>query len=308
MSPNELVREIAKPAKRSAAPIASIEPVLQLEGIYICADKGKEHRLLVKDLSLVVRPGEIAALVGESGSGKSVTANAILGLLPHSLRVTEGTIRLVGEDIGALSDRKRSKLRGTQIGYVFQNYQSSFTPFIKIGMQMLETLRSHQKISRKDAKQFALDWLLRAGLPAERVYDSYPFQLSGGQLQRAALASAMMLKPALLIADEPTTALDPIAGECVLDLLASLQEQTGCAVLMISHDLRHVMKRADSIAVMQSGQLVEAGRADNIIQAAQHPYTQMLLEATPHLAEIERMHQRSMAAASRLMETKEGSA
>lgn len=296
-------------SQKSDTPVVSIEPVLRIENLYICADKGKDHRLLVKDLSLEIRPGETVALVGESGSGKSVTAGAVLGLLPHNLQVTEGRIWLGGEDITSLPDKKRRKLRGSRIGFVFQDYQGSFTPFIKIGSQLVETLRSHQKWSRKEAKQIALDWLGEAGLPSERVYESYPFQLSGGQLQRAAMASAIMLKPALLIADEPTTALDVLAGERVLDLLAKLQAQTGCAVLLISHDLRHVMKRADMIAVMSGGQLRELERADKIMREASHPYTRMLLEAKPHLLEIEKMHREEAMMAEALMtETKEDSA
>lgn len=284
-----------KSIKREA-PIVSIEPVLQLENLYISADKGKEHLLLVKDLSLVIRPGETFALAGESGSGKSVTASAVLGLLPPNLHVTEGRILLSGEDIGMLPEKKRRKLRGSKIGFVFQDYQSSFTPFIKLGAQLIETLRSHRSCSRKEAKQAALEWLEQAGLPAERVYESYPFQLSGGQLQRAAMASAMMLEPALLIADEPTTALDVLAGECVLDLLAKLQAKTACAVLLISHDLRLVMKRADTVAVMRHGQLLEQNRADKMVRDASHPCTRMLLEAKPDLMELERMHQRTLSA------------
>lgn len=298
----------SNPMKQAAAPIVSIEPVLRIEHLYICADKGRQHQLLVKDLSLVIRPGETLALVGESGSGKSVTANAVLGLLPHQLRVTEGRMFLSGEDIGAMADKQRRKLRGSRIGFVFQDYQGSYTPFIQLGKQMIETLRSHQPLTRKEAKEIALEWLALAGLPAERVYASYPFQLSGGQLQRAAMASAMMLKPELLIADEPTTALDVLAGERVLDLLAKLQAQTCCAVLMISHDLRHVMKRADTVAVMKDGKLVEVERADNMLREASHPYTHMLLEARPLLVDIEHKHQKAARAKAILAVTEDGTA
>ncbi|MGO4180063.1 ATP-binding cassette domain-containing protein [Paenibacillus sp. TAF43_2] len=271
------------------------QAVLQIENLYICADKGKEHRLLVKDLTLQINQGETLALVGESGSGKSVTANAVLGMLPHHLKMTEGRILLSGEDISLLPEKKRRKLCGDKIGFVFQDYQGSFTPFIKIGNQLSETLRSHRSCTRKEAKQVVLEWLEQAGIQAERVYESYPFQLSGGQLQRAVLASAMMLEPALLIADEPTTALDVLAGERVLDLLAQMKAQTGCAVLLISHDLRNVLKRADTVAVMRYGQLLDIDRTDEIGHEASHPYTRMLLEAKPNLMDIERIHQ-NMAA------------
>ena len=148
---------------------------------------------------------------------------------------------------------------------------------------MNETLRSHEKLTRRQAKVHALEWLEQVGLPAERVYSSYPFQLSGGQLQRAAIAAAMMLQPSLLIADEPTTALDVLSGEKVLDVLSSLQKRTGCAVLLISHDLRHVVKRASTIAVMKDGHIVELDTAEHILYHCHHEYTQQLLNARPYI-------------------------
>ncbi len=261
-------------------------PILELKDLSICLHHGKQHQILVHDLNLMLRPGETLALVGESGSGKSLTANAVLGLLGNSLQISGGQILVCGEDIVPWSDKERRKLRGTGIGLVFQDYQGSFTPFIKIGKQFVETLRSHNSLSVQEAKLQAMNWLGRVGLPAERVFNSYPFQLSGGQRQRAAIAAALMLKPSLLIADEPTTALDVLTSETVLDLLDELQSQTGCAILMISHDLRQVLKRADTIAVMKEGRIVESGAAEVIRTRPTHAYTKMLLKSRPLLTEI----------------------
>jgi ABC-type dipeptide/oligopeptide/nickel transport system ATPase component len=262
------------------------EPVLQVEHLHVYRQQGKKPRPLVHDVNFTIHRGEMLALVGESGSGKSVTASAVMGLMPNSLRISEGSIHFQGADVLAWPDKQRRQLRGTQIGYVFQDYQGSFTPFIKLGKQLVEMIRSHRHLSHQEAKSLALNWLDQVALPADRVFHSYPFQLSGGQRQRAAMAAAMMLQPALLIADEPTTALDVLTGEKVLDLLSRLQEQTGCAVLLISHDLRHVMKRADTIAVMKDGQIVELKSAEELRDNASHPYTQMLLKARPLLSEI----------------------
>lgn len=279
--PNSLAEECTETQK------ATSQSVLQLRDLNIAVQQGKQRQALVHDLSFSIRKGETLALVGESGSGKSVTASAILGLLPNSLAISGGKILFQGEDILLWPDKRKRKLRGKQIGFVFQDYQGSFTPFIKVGTQLVETVHSHLPRSRSEEKSLAMDWLKQVGLPAERVFNSYPFQLSGGQRQRASLAAAMMLEPALLIADEPTTALDVLTGELVLDLLAGLQKQTQCAVLIISHDLRQVMKRADTIAVMQKGQIVESDSAKKVCSEAKHPYTKMLLKARPLLLEIQ---------------------
>ncbi|PZE20739.1 ABC transporter ATP-binding protein [Paenibacillus xerothermodurans] len=265
------------------------EPVLHISGLTITAvDSG--HRAspkLVDSVSLSVCPGEMLGIVGESGSGKSITASAVLGLLPNGLTITAGDIFLNGVNLQHLSHKERRRVRGRQIGYVFQNYQESFTPFRKIGKQLVETVQAHEHLTSAKARSIALDYLERVNLPAERVFTSYPCQLSGGQLQRAALASALMLKPSLIIADEPTTALDVLTGKQVLDLLAELQQQTNCAVLLISHDLAHVLKRTHHIAVMYAGRLIEAAPTGHMRSAARHPYTQMLLHSRPALSDDE---------------------
>jgi len=258
--------------------------VLRAEHVHIGVVQGRRRQLLVQDLSFTIHKGETVALVGESGSGKSLTACALAGLLPPTVRVMEGRIFFQGEDILAWPEKQRRRLRGNQIGVVFQEYAGSFTPFLTVGKQLVETICSHVPLSTADAKSIALEWLELAELPAERVFASYPFQLSGGQLQRVSLAAAMMLQPQLLIADEPTTALDVLTGERVLDLLAGMQCRTHCAVLLITHDLRQVAKRADTIAVMKDGQIVETGAAQKIWHQPGDPYTRELTRASQILA------------------------
>jgi oligopeptide/dipeptide ABC transporter ATP-binding protein len=260
-------------------------PVLQVTNLTVSLvnGKGKAIRPVVQDLNLTIHPGEMVGLVGESGSGKSVTATAILGLLPPSLQVTAGEIKLFHTPLHALKEKERNRIRGKEMAYVFQHYQGSFTPFYTIGKQLVEAIRSHQSIRATEAKALACEWLERVQLPAKRVYESYPFQLSGGQLQRASLAAALMLEPALLIADEPTTALDVLTGRQILDLLAKLQQETNCAVLFISHDLSHVLARTVRMGVMYGGRLLEMGSTRSMRENPQHPYTQLLLQARPRL-------------------------
>ncbi|WP_165867523.1 ATP-binding cassette domain-containing protein [Paenibacillus pinisoli] len=257
--------------------------VLNVERLQINVYKDKTIRPLVHEVSFSIAQGETFALVGESGSGKSMTASAIAGLLPKSIRVASGHIFFHGEEVQSWPEKTRAKLRGTQIGWIFQNYQGSFTPFFTIGGQLNEMVRSHRDLSRRAAKDMVYYWLDQAALPAERIYGSYPFQLSGGQRQRAAIAAALMLEPSLVIADEPTTALDVLTGDRILELISRLQSRTGCSVLFISHDLRHVLKHSSRIGVMREGRIVEQGDTAQIRSSPQHPYTKMLLDACPRL-------------------------
>ena len=263
-------------------------PLLEIKDLSISLTSAnkKQKTNLVKKISFTIRPGEMLGLVGESGSGKSLTASALLGLLPKSLKVSEGQIKFRGRELINLSEKEMRPLRGNEIAYIFQNYQGSFTPFIKIGNQLVEALRSHEKISKLDAEKKALIWLERVKLPPEQVFTSYPYQLSGGQLQRAALAAALMFKPYLIVADEPTTALDVLTSENILDLLVDLQKEFNCAVLLISHNLIHVLKRTDSMAVMYGGQIVEKGLTKEIRTNPIHPYTKLLLQARPVLSRV----------------------
>jgi peptide/nickel transport system ATP-binding protein len=246
-----------------------------------------KHReeTLVQNIGLSVKEGDWLALVGESGSGKSVTASSIGGLLPRDLIILSGSIHLGDVNLTNLKEKEWRNFRGKAISYIFQDYQGAFTPFMTIGAQFDEMLKTHSNDSKQLRKERALDSLNNVNLPGERVYKSYPFQLSGGQLQRAAIAMATILKPKLLIADEPTTALDSITAAHVLQLLADLQKQTSCAVLFITHDLRHVRKFANKMAVMRKGEIVESGIKTAVLKHPKHAYTKALIAAIPSLKE-----------------------
>ncbi|WP_083207681.1 ABC transporter ATP-binding protein [Fictibacillus arsenicus] len=252
------------------------ESLFEIKNLTITSASQKD---LIKQIDLSIKPGEMLGLIGESGSGKSLTATALLGLLPSSLTIKTGSITFMNDEITSLSEKEMRQLRGKEVAFISQNYQSFFTPFIKIGKQFIEGIQSHIQIKKSEAKKLVLYWFNKVSLPAERVFNSYPHQLSGGQLQRAAIASAIMLKPKLIIADEPTTALDVLTGERILDLLKALQKELNCAVLLITHDLKHVMNRAEEIAVMYGGRIIESGRADNVCQDPAHPYTKLLFQS-----------------------------
>lgn len=260
------------------------EAVVNIRNLQIVSSRQPE-RPIVEDLSLSIHPGEMLAVVGESGSGKSMTASAIIGLMPDLCSVTSGSIEFQGDNIVPWTTKKRRTLCGSRIGYVFQDYKGSFSPFVKIGKQLVETLRAHHPYTKHQAKEMVLAALEECRLPSERVFNSYSFQLSGGQLQRAALSAVLILRPDLLIADEPTTALDVINGELVLDLIKKVQDETGCAVMLISHDLRLVLSRADQVAVMKDGKVIECQPAHLISAHAEHEYTRELLSSCPTLDE-----------------------
>ena len=230
---------------------------------------------LLKGIDMEIEKGEIAALIGESGSGKSLTAKAILGILPEEMKV-DGQILYKGRDLLKLRGKELHELLGKEIGIIFQDYRGSFTPYIKIGKQLIETIRTHQSISKKAAKEAALLALAETGLDPERVYYSYPFQLSGGQVQRAAISMTLALKPNILICDEVTTALDLMNGERVLKYIDKARKETDCAVLMITHDLAQAYKWSDRIHVMYEGEIVENGPTEQIRFHHQHPYTKKL--------------------------------
>ena len=214
---------------------------------------------ILRDVSFAVEPGEIFALVGESGSGKTMTALAAMGLLPRAARAT-GQIMLAGRDLMRLSETQMCDMRGRELGMIFQEPMTALNPMHRIGDQVAETLLTHGAATRAEAKAVALDRLARVGLPPDR-YDParYPHELSGGQRQRVSIAMAIALRPRLLIADEPTTALDVTTQATILDLLKDLVEDEGMALMLITHDLAVVANMADRVAVMQEGRIVEAG-------------------------------------------------
>ncbi|MCG1022880.1 ABC transporter ATP-binding protein [Sutcliffiella horikoshii] len=249
------------------------EPLLTIEELVV--EKQNESKAIINQLNLQIAKGEMIGLIGESGCGKSMTARTILNLLPGQMNA-KGKILYKNRNLLELSHQEHRKLLGKEIGIIFQDYRGSFTPFIRIGKQIIETIRAHNPISKKEAKKMAVDVLTGMGLEAERVYRSYPFQLSGGQVQRAAIAMSLALKPSLLICDEVTTALDVMSGEKVLDYIEKMRKETGCAVLMITHDLTQAYKRTDKIYVMEHGEIVESGTPEVIRCDHRHPYTKKL--------------------------------
>ena len=239
----------------------------------------------VKSLQLAIARGETFALVGESGCGKSVTALALLRLLPDAGQIVSGEINLGRVNLNTLSERDLRAVRGRQAGIIFQEPSTSLNPVMNIGQQLFEALRTHQKLSRAALVQRAVHWLERVGIPdAQRRLGDYPFQFSGGQKQRIMIAIALAAEPSLLIADEPTTALDVTVQAQILELLADIQQEMGLAILLITHDLAVVKNVADHVALMRAGEILETRDAASFFAAPNHPYARQLLAAVPSLA------------------------
>ncbi|WP_347310853.1 ABC transporter ATP-binding protein [Defluviimonas sp. SAOS-178_SWC] len=240
---------------------------------------------ILSDVSFDIAPGETFGLVGESGSGKSMTALALMGLLPHGA-ATSGKAAFLGNDLLGLPERALTRLRGNEIGMIFQEPMTALNPMKTIGDQVAETLLIHRAASRGDARAVAREMLARVGLPEDRFPLSlYPHELSGGQRQRVAIAMAIALRPRLLIADEPTTALDVTTQAQILDLLAGLTREEEMALLLITHDLAVVAGRTTHTAVMQQGRIVEQGETEPLFRARSHDYTRRLFAASEHRPE-----------------------
>ncbi|SED27490.1 ABC transporter ATP-binding protein [Rhodobacter sp. 24-YEA-8] len=252
---------------------------LEIRDLTVTFGGSKDALTVVDAVSLTVAPGEILALVGESGSGKSMTSLAVMGLLPPAARV-EGRITVGGAAVSGLGRRALEDLRGRQMGMVFQEPMTSLNPVLTIRRQMTEGPRRHLGLGRAEAEKLACAALAEVGIPDPvAVMGQYPHQLSGGMRQRVMIASVLALKPALLIADEPTTALDVTVQGQVLDLLVALKHRSGSGILLITHDIGVVAETADRVAVMQRGRIVETGPVDQVLFAPRHDYTRKLLAA-----------------------------
>jgi peptide/nickel transport system ATP-binding protein len=237
----------------------------------------------VDNVSFRVREGETVCIVGESGCGKSITAMSIMGLVEGpSGRVVNGQIQFDGKDLLQISKEELRQIRGNDIAMIFQEPMSSLNPVIKIGKQIMEPLMIHQKMNKKQALARAIELIELVGIPrAEQIADSYPHQLSGGMLQRIMIAIAISCNPKLLIADEPTTALDVTIQAQVLDTLRQIKEQSNMSIVLITHDLGVVAEMADYVIVMYSGKIVEEGEVVELFERPKHPYTQGLLKSKP---------------------------
>jgi len=258
--------------------------MLSLENLHIFFPAADGRRIpAVRDVSFTLQPGEVLGLVGESGSGKSMTSLAVIGLLPPGAAV-EGRILFEGKDLLQTSQKEMRSLRGKQISMIFQEPMTALNPVMGVGDQIAEAVLAHHKVSRKQAYAQAVEALNDVAIvDAERRARDFPHQLSGGMRQRAMIAMAVVNHPQLLIADEPTTAVDVTVQAQVLELLAELSQKRGLAMLFISHDLAVVAKVASRVAVMYGGSIVEMGSTANVFDQAVHPYTAGLLRAVPTL-------------------------
>jgi peptide/nickel transport system ATP-binding protein len=260
-------------------------PVLALERVSVALPKGHDRRFAIEEVSFTVGRGEIVCVVGESGSGKSVTAQAIMGLLPKGqLSLTGGSIRLEGEELVGRSQAELRALRGQRMSMIFQEPMTALNPVERVGAQIGEVLEIHTDLGPAERRQRVIDIMEAVHLPdVAQLVDAYPHQLSGGQRQRVMIAAALVLDPVLLIADEPTTALDVTTQAQILKLVAELQARRGTGVLFITHDFGVVAEIAHRVVVMQGGRVVETGTRDAILSAPREPYTRMLISSVPSL-------------------------
>ncbi|MBX3530225.1 MAG: ABC transporter ATP-binding protein [Rhizobiaceae bacterium] len=264
---------------------ASRRPLLDVEGLAVEFTTGAGRLRAVDGLSISVAPGETLAIVGESGSGKSVSALSIMRLLPGRIaRVVSGSIQFDGRDLRSMSDAEIRKVRGSQISMIFQEPMSSLNPILTIGYQITEPLRIHTGVSKEKARERAVELMRMVGIPdAERRLDQYPHQFSGGMRQRVMIAIGLACNPRMIIADEPTTALDVTIQAQILELLKNLSRDLGIALIVITHNLGVVARYADRVAVMYAARLVEEGAAEEIFARPRHPYTMGLLRSVPRL-------------------------
>ena len=260
--------------------------LLEVEGLTTTFPAGSERVPVLRDISFQLHAGRCLALVGESGSGKSMTALSILRLVPRPGRVEAGSVRLDGRELTKLSVPDMRRVRGREVAMIFQEPMTSLNPVVSVGQQVVEAIELHEKVSQKAARERTLDLFRRVGIPdPEARFHAFPHQLSGGLKQRVMIAMALSVRPRVLLADEPTTALDVTVQAQILELLRELQAESGAAILLITHDFGVVNQLADDIAVMYAGRIVETGQRADVLRGALHPYTQGLLRALPGRAQ-----------------------
>jgi peptide/nickel transport system ATP-binding protein len=258
-------------------------PLLQVDNLHVKLHTHRGPAFAVRDVSFTLESGETLGLVGESGCGKSMTVMALMGLLPENAEIT-GTIRFEGEELTHKSDREMCEIRGNRIGMIFQEPMTALNPVHSIGRQVAEPLRLHRGLSADQARREAIALLERVGIPdARRRIDAYPHQFSGGQRQRVTIAMALACGPDLLIADEPTTALDVTIQRQILELISDLVAERGMALMLISHDLGVIAQNVARMLVMYGGSVVESGPTESVFAHRMHPYTLGLFGARPGL-------------------------
>ncbi len=261
-------------------------PLLDVRHLTIDLPRGADRPHAVEDLTFALEHGEILCVVGESGSGKSMTAHAVMGLLPKAVTVSAGEIRHQGTNVFSLPERDQRALRGGRIAMIFQEPMTALNPLMRVGDQIDEVLRYHTTLDRAARRARVVELLASVGLPEpDHLRRSYPFRLSGGQRQRVMIAMALAVEPDILIADEPTTALDVTTQKQILELIQDIQAKRRMGVMFITHDFGVVAEIAHRVAVMQRGRIVEIGTAEEVLNRPQHPYTRQLIAAVPHLIE-----------------------
>jgi peptide/nickel transport system ATP-binding protein len=258
------------------------QPTLQVEGLktYFFTSAGVAKA--VDGVSFTLQPGQVMGLVGESGSGKSMTGYSIVGLVDPPGEVVDGQVLFQGNDLRLLSQRQLRELRGRRIAMIFQDPMMTLNPVLKVGTQMIETVLAHERVSRSAARERALEALAKVGIPSpEDRLESYPHQFSGGMRQRVAIAIALLHKPDLIIADEPTTALDVTTQAQILFEMQMLCRESGTSLIWITHDLSVVAGLADTVSVMYAGRIVESGPVQDVLEQPLHPYTRGLIDSLP---------------------------
>jgi len=261
------------------------EPLLEIKGLQTHFETDSGRVPAVDGVDIYIRKGEVLGIVGESGCGKSVMSLSVMRLVPNPPgRIVSGTIQYKGEDLVHVSEKRMQQIRGDEIAMIFQEPMTSLNPVFTNGNQISETVRVHRSLNKKEARLHAIEMLRKVGIPRpEAIVDEYPHQLSGGMRQRVMIAMAMACDPELLIADEPTTALDVTIQAQILDLMKQLNRDLGTAIMMITHDLGVVAEMCDRIVVMYAGKVVEEGSTRDILKNPQHPYTRGLIQSVPRM-------------------------
>lgn len=263
-------------------PVPSDPPLLEVEGLNVQYRLGNQWLHAVQDVSFTLQPGETLGLVGESGCGKSTLAYALLRLLPVNARIASGRVRLSGRDILSLPEREMRRIRWSRISMIFQSAMNSLNPVLKVKDILMEALRQHSALTEEQMEPLLRESFRKVGLPTPRL-DSYPHELSGGMKQRVVIALSMLCHPDIIIADEPTTALDVVVQDQILARIKVLQAELNFALILISHDVSLIAETCDRVAVMYAGQIVEDGDVYAIFKESRHPYTIGLMRAVPRM-------------------------